>query len=83
MYAGILTFPGITFLKREITILEQTKTAVAATPIPIAFEAEVVTAKVGQVPKTRHKTGFSLIIPLENSLKSDFFSINYPSFTAL
>ena len=48
---------------------EQINTAVAATPMPIALKAEVVTARVGQVPSTRQRTGFSLIMPLVSSLR--------------
>ena len=33
-------------------------------PIPIPFMAAVVTARVGHIPKTSTKVGFSLMIPL-------------------
>ena len=59
---------GITFLRALITAFEPIRTKVAAIPIPIALEAAVVTAKVGQVPRIRHRTGFSLTIPFVSSL---------------
>ncbi len=50
------------------------RTIEAETPIPIALETEVVVARVGQVPSTRRRTGFSMIKPLVSSLPKDFFS---------
>ena len=67
MYAGIRTLSGMNFRSAEITALEQISTAVAATPMPMALNAEVVTARVGQVPSTRQRTGFSFTIPFVNS----------------
>ena len=67
IYAGILTFDGITFLSADMAILEHISTIEAATPIPRALSTEVETARVGQVPSTRRSTGFSLTIPLVNS----------------
>ncbi len=49
---------------------EPTSTNVAAAPMPIAFDAAVVTARVGHVPKTRRNVGFSDIMPLKNTLCS-------------
>ena len=48
-------------------MFEHTRTIVAAIPIPIAFSMDVETARVGQVPSTRRRTGFSAIRPLVNS----------------
>ena len=45
-------------------MLEQISTAVAAIPIPIPLNAELVVASVGQVPKRSTRLGFSLMIPL-------------------
>lgn len=57
-------FVRVIFRVAEITALEQTSTMVAATPMPMALLAAVVTARVGQVPKTSRSTGFSARIPL-------------------
>lgn len=68
MNEGILTREGMKFLSREMTTLEQTKTKVVAKPIAIPLMAAVVTARVGHIPKTKRKIGFSLQKPLVNSL---------------
>ena len=68
MYAGIRTLSGIILRHAEITKLEQIRTTVAAAPIPKALIALVLTAKVGQVPSTKRKTGFSFKIPFVSSL---------------
>src|SRR5690606_3039911 len=47
-----------------MNMLDIKRTKVVANPIPMAFSTEVVTAKVGQVPKTSTNTGFSLKKPL-------------------
>ena len=52
------------FRRAEMAILEQIRTTVAAMPIPKAATTEVEMAKVGQVPSTSTRTGFSLIRPL-------------------
>src|SRR5699024_883058 len=44
--------------------LDSTSTKVKAAPMPKAFETEVVSARVEQVPSTRRRTGFALMIPL-------------------
>ena len=44
-------------------MLEQMSTMVAAMPMPMAVDTEVVVASVGQVPSTRTSTGFSLMMP--------------------
>ena len=54
---------GIIFRKAEMSILEKKRTTVAAAPIPRAFITLVEVARVGQVPRTSTKTGFSFIIP--------------------
>ena len=69
MKAGIRTLSGIKLRSNDITALEHTSTIVAATPIPMPFIAAVVTARVGQVPSTSRKTGFSLIMPFVKTLK--------------
>jgi hypothetical protein len=48
---------------------ENTRTKVVAAPIPIPFIAAVVMARVGQVPRTITKVGFSLIRPLVKYFK--------------
>ena len=82
IYAGMRTLSGIKLRSNDITALEQTSTIVAAMPIPKPFTAAVVTARVGQVPSTNRKTGFSLMMPFVNMLKFfdfDFVFIkNYP-----
>ena len=57
------TLSGIICRSSEIAVLEQISTSVAATPIPMALDAAVVTASVGQVPSTSRSTGFSSITP--------------------
>lgn len=64
MYAGILTLSGMIFLRREIMKFDITRTAVVVSPIPIPLIADVVTARVGHMPRMSTSVGFSLIIPL-------------------
>ena len=52
MYAAILILFGITFLTSEITKFEHIRTNVAERPIPIELLTEVVTAKVGHIPRS-------------------------------
>ena len=66
--------PGMTFRSREIMILEHTSTKVKAAPMPSALETAVVTARMEQVPRTRRRTGFSLMMPLVRMLTLDLFS---------
>jgi hypothetical protein len=73
IYAGILTFLGITFLRRDTIALAQTKTNKTDNPIPIPLEAEVVIARVGQVPSTSLKVALLFIIPL---VRGDVMSLN-------
>src|SRR5699024_11988432 len=54
--------------------LDSTSTKVKAAPMPKAFETEVVSARVEQVPSTRRRTGFSLMIPLVRMLTLETFS---------
>ena len=54
----------MTFRKAEMTMLEHSSTKVAASPMPMPLEAMVVTARVGQVPRTSRRTGFSFKMPL-------------------
>ena len=44
--------------------MERISTNVVARPIPKPLMADVVVPKVGHIPRTRTKVGFSLIIPL-------------------
>ena len=64
---GSLTAFGMTPLSRDMTRFEHTSTKVVASPIPMAFEAIVVTARVGHIPKSITSTGFSLSRPFKNS----------------
>ena len=75
MNAGILTLFGITFLSSEMIRLLIISTAVVARPMPSPFIAEVVTARVGHIPRVRTKVGFSLNNPLASLSigESDFF----------
>src|SRR3989339_1593151 len=73
---GMRIWSGITLRTEEIIILEQTKTKVAANPIPMAFLTEVETARVGHNPSTSPKVGFSIIIPLVNSLIRRFLALS-------
>ena len=43
-------------------------------PMPSALETAVVTARQEQVPRTRRRTGFSLMMPLVRMLTLDLFS---------
>ena len=70
MKQGMRTLSGIKFLSSEITKLEPISTKDAAAPMPTAFMTLVVVAMVGQVPRTRRKVGFSVIMPLRNTLVS-------------
>ncbi len=62
--AGIRTLSGITFLNKEIKILDKINTTVVERPIPKPFIAVEVTANVGHMPSIMTKVGFSLMIPL-------------------
>ncbi len=59
---------GVMFLISEIITFEQTNTKVAAIPMPMALFTEVDVARVGHMPKTITKIGFSLMRPLVSSL---------------
>ena len=75
MNAGIRTLSGIKFFNSEITTFEHTSTKVVASPMDIPLIAEVVVAKVGHIPSTNAKTGFSRKIPFNTVLKALFFSV--------
>ncbi len=64
---GILTFDGIKFFIREIIMLEQINTNDVARPIARPFIAALVTARVGHIPISNLKMGFSLHKPLVKS----------------
>ena len=66
MKEGILTVEGIVFLSAEITALLSASTNVVASPIPIPFIADEVTARVGHIPIIRTSVGFSTTSPLKN-----------------
>jgi hypothetical protein len=68
---AIRTWGGINFLKRDTNRLEKTSTKVVASPIPIPFMPVVVTASVGQSPKTNRKGGRISQNPLVNSVRID------------
>ena len=63
------------FFKREITIFEQMSTNMVANPMDIPLVADVVVAKVGHIPSTRAKVGFSLRIPFTNTDNPLFFIV--------
>ena len=63
IYEGIRTFLGIYFATIDITKLEPVSTAVVASPIPTAFRALVVTAKVGHKPSICLKIALLLYNP--------------------
>src|SRR3990170_735052 len=67
MKAGILIISGIIFRNKEIMMFEETRTKAVAIPIPTPLTAEVVTASVGHIPKTRRKSGISSHKPLTRS----------------
>ena len=73
--AGMRTWSGMNLRKREMAMLEHTSTNVAAAPMPRPFSALVVTARVGQVPSTRRKVGFSGMMPLNKTVPTLFFSL--------
>jgi len=49
---AILTSRGMNFLNEEMIRPEHTKTKITATPIENPFIAELVTAKVGHIPRS-------------------------------
>ena len=51
MYPGIRTLSGIKLRRIEIIILENINTTVVESPIPAPLIADVVTARVGHIPK--------------------------------
>ncbi len=55
-------------LTNEIIKLEPRSTNVAAIPMPMALATDTETASVGHSPKAKTNVGFSLIMPLVNSL---------------
>ena len=73
--AGILTRSGISFLSNEIIMLEHKSTKVTAAPIARPLIACVVTASVGQVPKTNLKVGLLFTMPLVRVFNLLFFML--------
>ncbi len=67
MKAGILIISGIIFRNIEIKILDMTRTKVVAIPIPTPFIADVVTARVGHIPRTSRNSGISSHSPRRKS----------------
>jgi len=61
---GIRTASGTRCLIIEITVFEQMRTNMVASPIAIPFAAELVVARVGHMPSRRTKVGFSVVMPL-------------------
>ena len=66
MNAGMRILSGIRLATRDITRLDMTNTKVVAAPMPIPLAAEVVVARVGHMPNTSPKVGFSRKMPLVN-----------------
>ena len=64
MKEGIRTLLGIRFLITDTTRFDITSTKVVACSIPSPLTAVVVTPSMGQRPRKRAKTAFSLINPL-------------------
>jgi hypothetical protein len=62
--AGIRILSGITFFNMAMATLEPINTIVVDKPIPTPLMADVVTAKVGHMPNTKRKIGFSGMMPL-------------------
>ncbi len=65
MNEGILTLSGIRSLTAETTIFDINNTNVVASPIPSPLIADDVTPRVGHIPSSSTKTGFSFINPFE------------------
>ena len=80
MYAGRRTLSGMILRRAEMAMFEQIRTNVAATPMPRPLTARVVTARVGQVPSTRRREGFSFRRPFVTIFSFPF--IAYASFTS-
>ncbi len=80
MKQGILILFGKNFLNKEMMRFEQIKTKLAAIPIPKPFLTDVVMAKVGQRPKSKMNTGFSLMIPLKKSFLRLIFLNEFKGF---
>ena len=59
MNAGILTLSGMILRMAEMIILLSASTTIVVSPIPNPFMADVVTARVGHMPKVSTKVGFS------------------------
>ena len=61
------TAPGMTLRSADTSPFEQTRTNVAANPMPIAFSNDVVTASVGHKPSTNRNVGLFLNMPYQNA----------------
>ena len=79
MNTGMRTISGVIFLIQEITKLVQISTAIVASPMERPLMALVVVAKVGHIPRSNTKVGFSLIIPFIKILI--LLIVAYPFFT--
>ena len=66
----------MTLRRAEIAIFEQARTMVAAMPILRAAITLPVWARVGQVPSTRTRTGFSAIRPFKKIESLLFFTLS-------
>ena len=64
IYTGMCTLSGTTGAMSEMTILLRMSTNMVARPISRPFMADVVVARVGHMPSTSTKVGFSLRSPL-------------------
>ncbi len=63
-------FFGMKLRSAEIITFEPTRTKVAASPMPIPFQASVVIASVGHIPSTIRNMGFSAHSPFVNSFNA-------------
>ena len=69
MKAGMRISSGMNLRSAATATFDPMRTAVAASPMPMAFTTLVVTAIVGHIPRTRTKVGFSVSIPFLISLR--------------
>ena len=80
---GIRTLSGMTLRSKDTSAFEHTRTKVAASPIPKPLNALVVTASVGQVPRTSLNTGFDVIMPFVKIFDFDGFIMPPPYFVCM
>ena len=73
----------MTLRSKDTSAFEHTRTKVAASPIPKPLNALVVTASVGQVPRTSLNTGFDVIMPFVKIFDFDGFIMPPPYFVCM